>query len=81
MKKKTEITFKLPPRAEAYYSGKEQLIKALVTLANHLHVPPPAQRKKPKDIVAHDITKIRQAHMKVREIADLYGLDLPALEI
>lgn len=68
-------------RAETYYSGKEQLVAALVAVANHIHVPPPAQRKMPKDIVAHDISTIRRAHMKVREIADLYGLELPALEI
>lgn len=68
-------------RAEEYYSGKEQLVKALTALANHLHAPPPMQRKMPENIVAHDITKIRQAHMKVQEIADLYGLNLPALEI
>ncbi len=68
-------------RAEAYYSGKEQLVKAITMLANHLHAPPPAQRKAPEKIVAHDLSKIRQAHMKVREIADMYGLDLPALEI
>jgi hypothetical protein len=68
-------------RAEAYYSGKEQLVKAITTLANHLHAPPPAQRKLPEKIVAHDLSKIRQAHMKVREIADMYGLELPALEI
>lgn len=68
-------------RAEAYYSGKEQLVKALTTLANHLHAPPPAQRKMPEKIVAHDISTIRQAHYKLRDIAEMYGLDLPALEI
>ena len=68
-------------RAEAYYSGKEQLVKAITTLANHIHAPPPAQRKMPEKIVAHDISQIRQAHYKIREIADMYGLELPALEI
>lgn len=68
-------------RAEAYYSGKEQLVKAITMLANHIHSPPPAQRKLPENIVANDVSKIRQAHMKVREIADMYGLTLPALEI
>lgn len=68
-------------RAESYYSGKEQLVKAIIKLANHLHAPPPAQRKMPENIVAQDISQIRQAHHKIREIADMYGLDLPALEV
>jgi hypothetical protein len=31
--------------------------------------------------VAHDITKLKQSHMKLREMADILGIETQALEI
>ena len=50
-------------------------------IANHLHNPPPAERKTPEQIIAPDITKLKQAHMKLREMADILGIETQALEI
>ena len=33
----THINTNLSARAEAYFSGKEQLVRSLTALANHLH--------------------------------------------
>jgi hypothetical protein len=53
----------------------------LMQIANHLHNPPPAERKTPEQIIAPDITKLKQAHMKLREMADILGIEIQALEI
>lgn len=34
-----------------------------------------------EQIVAHDITKLKQAHMKLREMGDILGIETQALEI
>ena len=34
-----------------------------------------------EQIVAHDITKLKQAHMKLREMADILGIETQELEI
>jgi hypothetical protein len=68
-------------RVDAYYSGKEQIVATLMQIANHLHNPPPAERKTPEQIIAPDITRLKQAHMKLREMADILGIETQALEI
>ena len=78
---KQRIRIKPPARAEAYYSGKEQMVSALARIANHLYNPPRAQRKKPEQVTAQDILKIKQAYRLIREVGDLYGLSLNAGDI
>jgi hypothetical protein len=68
-------------RADAYYTAKEQIVATLTQIANRIHNPPPAERKMPEQIIAHDITKLKQAHMKLREMADILGIETQALEI
>lgn len=68
-------------RADAYYSAKEQIVATLTQIANRIHNPPPAERKMPEQIIAHDVTKLKQAHMKLREMADILGIETQALEI
>jgi hypothetical protein len=68
-------------RADAYYTAKEQIVVNLTQIANRIHNPPPAERKMPEQIIAHDITKLKQAHMKLREMADILGIETQALEI
>jgi hypothetical protein len=68
-------------RADAYYTAKEQIVETMMQIANRLHNPPPAERKIPEQIIAHDITKLKQAHMKLREMADILGIETQALEI
>lgn len=67
-------------RADAYYTAKEQIVTTMMEIANRIHTPP-AERKMPEQIVAHDITKLKQAHMKLREMADILGIETQALEI
>ena len=69
------------PRADAYYTGKEQLVKAMTATASHIFNPPATERRMPKDVTEADLARIRTTYSKIREIADLYGLDLPALTI
>lgn len=68
-------------RADAYYSGKEQLVAALRALANHIHAPPAPLRKIPEQITAQDISDIRQAHRAIRDTAEKLGLEINCLEI
>ena len=68
-------------RADAYYTAKEQIVVTLTQIANRIHNPPPAERKMPEQIIANDITKLKQAHMKLREMADILGIKTQALEI
>ncbi|MBE2191115.1 MAG: hypothetical protein IAE63_02920 [Alphaproteobacteria bacterium] len=68
-------------RADAYYTAKEQIVVTLTQIANRIHNPPPAERKMPEQIIAHDITKLKQAHMKLREMADILGIETQALKI
>ncbi len=68
-------------RADAYYTAKEQIVATLTHIANRIHNPPQAERKMPEKIIAHDITKLKQAHMKLREMADILGIETQALEI
>lgn len=77
----TYINTNLPARAEAYFSGKEQLVRSLTALANHLHNPPRELRRTPESITAGDITQLRQAYYKLTDMADGLGLELPCLEI
>jgi hypothetical protein len=35
----------------------------------------------PEQIVAPDITKLKQAHMKLREMGDILGIETQPLEI
>jgi len=68
-------------RADAYYTAKEQIVVTLTQIANRIHNPPQAKRKMPEQIIAHDITKLKQAHMKLREMADILGIETQALKI
>lgn len=68
-------------RVDAYYTGKEQIVATMMQIANRIHNPPPAEHRMPEKIIAHDITKLRQAHMKLREMADILGIETQALEI
>jgi hypothetical protein len=68
-------------RADAYYTAKEQIVATMMEIANRIHNPPPAECKAPEQIIAHDITKLKQAHMKLREMADILGIETQALEI
>lgn len=54
---------RMQERADAYYTAKEQIVATMMEIANRIHNPPPAERKMPEQIVAHDITKLKQAHM------------------
>jgi hypothetical protein len=56
-------------------------VVTLMQIANRIHNPSPAERKMPEQIIAHDITKLKQAHMKLREMADILGIETQALEI
>jgi hypothetical protein len=38
-------------------------------------------QKAPEQIIAPDIRKLKQAHMKLREMADILGIETQALEI
>lgn len=67
----TGHVIKAQERVDAYYSGKEQIVATLMQIANHLHNPPPTERKAPEQIIAPDITKLKQAHMKLREMSDI----------
>lgn len=53
----------------------------MMEIANRIHNPPPAERKTPEQIIAPDITKLKQAHMKLREMADILGIETQVLEI
>ncbi len=64
-------------RAIAYEEGQKQMIEAVETLLAHIKT----KQNAPTQTVAYDISKIRQAHMKLRDLADLYGLELMALEL
>ena len=68
-------------RADAYYTAKEEIVATMMEIANRIHNPPPAERKMPEQIIAHDITKLKQAHMKLREMADILGIETQALDI
>ena len=72
---------RMQERADAYYTAKEQIVATMMEIANRIHNPPPAERKMPEQIVAHDITKLKRAHMKLREMADILGIETQALEI
>jgi hypothetical protein len=75
------VRWKLQERVDAYYTAKEQIVATIMQIANRIHNPPPAERKMPEQIVAHDITKLKQAHMKLREMGDILGIETQALEI
>lgn len=79
--KEENMSQRMQERVDAYYSGKEQIVATLMQIANRIHNPSPAERKMPEQIVAHDITKLKQAHMKLREMADILGIETKALEI
>ena len=68
-------------RADAYYTAKEQIVATMMEIANRIHNPPPAERKMPEHIIAPDITKLKQAHMKLREMGNILGIETQALEI
>jgi len=68
-------------RADAYYAAKEQIVATMMQIANRIHNPPPAERKMPEQIVAPDITKLKQAHMKLREMAGILGIETNPLDI
>ena len=72
---------RMQERVDAYYTSKEQIVATLMQIANRIHNPPPAERKMPEQIIALDITKLEQAHMKLREMADILGIETQALEI
>jgi hypothetical protein len=72
---------RMQERVDAYYTAKEQIVATLMQIANRIHNPPPTERKIPEQIVAHDITKLKQAHMKLREMGDILGIETKALEI
>ena len=72
---------RMQERVDAYYTAKEQIVATLMQIANRIHNPPPAERKIPEQIIAPDITKLKQAHMKLREMADILGIETQALEI
>ena len=72
---------RMQERADAYYTAKEQIVATMMKIANRIHNPPPAERKMPEQIIAPDITKLKQAHMKLREMADILGIETQALEI
>jgi hypothetical protein len=81
MRKEGKMNKTRQERVDAYYTGKEQILASMMQIANRIHNPPLAERKMPEQIVAHDITKLRQAHMKLREMADILGIETQALEI
>ena len=58
----TKLTPNKAARAKAYLSGKEQLVQALTTLANHLHAPLPEDRVDLAKLTAGDICNLKQAH-------------------
>lgn len=72
---------RMQERADAYYTAKEQIVATMMEIMNRIHNPRPAERKMPEQIIAHDITKLKQAHMKLREMADILGIETQALEI
>ncbi len=72
---------RMQERADAYYMAKEQIVATMMEIANRIHNPPPAERKMPEQIIAPDITKLKQAHMKLREMGDILGIKTKALGI
>lgn len=72
---------RMQERADAYYTAKEQIVATMMEIANRIHKPPSAERKMPEQIVAHDITKLKQAYMKLREMGDILGIETQALEV
>jgi len=72
---------RMQERADAYYTAKEQIVATMMQIANRIHNPPPMMRKMPEQIVAPDITKMKKAHMRLREMADILGIETKALEI
>ena len=79
--KEEKMNKRMQERADAYYTAKEQIVATMMEIANRIHNPPPAERKMPEQIIVHDITKLKQAHMKLREMADILGIETKALEI
>ena len=79
--KEEKMNKRMQERADAYYTAKEQIVATMMEIANRIHNPPPAERKMPERIVAHDITKLKQAHKKLREMADIFSIETQALEI
>jgi hypothetical protein len=73
---------RMQERADAYYTAKEQIVATMMEIMPTVSTTrPPAERKMPEQIIAHDITKLKQAHMKLREMADILGIETQALEI
>lgn len=72
---------RMQDRVDAYYTAKEQIVATMMQIANRIHNPPPAERKTPEQIIVPDITKLKQAHMKLREMGDVLGIETKALEI
>ncbi len=72
---------RMQERADGYYAAKEQIVATMMEIAYRIHNPPSAERKMPEQIVAHDITKLKQAYMKLREMADILGIETQVLEI
>lgn len=72
---------RMQERADAYYTAKEKIVATMMQIANRIHNPPPDERKMPEQIVAPDITKLKQAHMKLREMADILGIETNPLDI
>ena len=70
------ITTKLPSHAEAYYSGKEQLTSTLTAIANHIHTPPKSERRKPDQITARDLNRLKEAQHIANTLADLFDLEI-----
>jgi hypothetical protein len=81
MRKEGKMNKTRQERVDAYYTSKEQIVVIMMQIANRIHNPPSTERKIPEQIVAHDITKLKQAHMKLREMADILGIEVQTLEI
>jgi hypothetical protein len=79
--KEGKMNKRMQERADAYYMAKEQIVATMMEIANRIHNPPPAERKMPEQIIAPDITKLKQAHMKLREMGDILGIKTKALGI